>query len=41
MKGGQPCHEAPSADAVKEVNARANIPFNEIHEAQELVPEAV
>lgn len=33
--------EAPSADAVKEVNERANIPFIEIHEAQELVPEAV
>jgi len=33
--------EAPSDDAVKEVNERANIPFNEIHEAQELVPEAV
>ncbi len=33
--------EAPSADAVKEVNERANIPFAEIHEAHELVPEAV
>jgi hypothetical protein len=33
--------EAPSADAVKEVNERANIPFNEIHEVQELLPEAV
>jgi hypothetical protein len=36
------CHfDAPSADAVKEVNERANIPFSEIHEAQELVPEDV
>ena len=33
--------EAPSSDAVKEVNERANIPFSEIHEVQELVPEAV
>jgi len=33
--------DAPSADAVKEVNERANIPFIEILEAQELVPEAV
>jgi hypothetical protein len=33
--------DAPSTDAVKEVNERANIPFIEIHEAQELVPEAV
>ncbi len=33
--------EAPSPDAVKEVNERANIPFIEIHEVQELVPEAV
>jgi hypothetical protein len=33
--------EAPNADAVKEVNARANIPFSEIHEAQELVPEDI
>ena len=33
--------EAPSSDAVKEVNERANIPFSEIYEVQELVPEAV
>jgi len=33
--------DAPSAVAVKEVNERANIPFIEILEAQELVPEAV
>ena len=33
--------EAPSPDAVKEVNERANIPFFEIYEVQELVPEAV
>ena len=33
--------EASNADSVKEVNERANIPFNEIHEVQELVPEAV
>ena len=33
--------EAPSAEAVKEINERANIPFLEIHEAQELVPEAL
>ena len=33
--------EAPSSDAVKEVNERANIPFSEIHEVQELVPDAV
>ncbi len=33
--------EAASSDAVKEVNERANIPFSEIHEVQELVPEAV
>ncbi len=33
--------EAPSADAVKEINERAKIPFSEIHEAQELVPEDV
>ena len=33
--------EAPSPDAVKEVNERANIPFSEIHEVQELVPDAV
>jgi hypothetical protein len=33
--------EAPSSDAVKELNERANIPFSEIHEVQELVPEAV
>lgn len=33
--------EAASADAVKEVNERANIPFIEIHEVMELVAEAV
>ena len=33
--------EALSSDAVKEVNERANIPFSEIHEVQELVPETV
>jgi len=33
--------EAPSSDAVKEVNERANIPFSKIHEVQELIPEAV
>ena len=33
--------EAPSPDAVKEVNERANIPFSEIYVVQELVPEAV
>ena len=33
--------EAPSPEAVKEVNERANIPFSEIHEVQELVPDAV
>ena len=33
--------EAPSADAVREINERAKIPFSEIHEAQELVPEDV
>jgi hypothetical protein len=33
--------DAPSADAVKEVNERANIPFTEIYEAQELAPEAI
>jgi hypothetical protein len=33
--------EAPSPDAVKEVNERANIPFSEIYEVQELVPETV
>ena len=33
--------DAPSADAVKEVNERANIPFTEIYEAQELAPEAM
>lgn len=32
---------APSLDAVKEVNERANIPFSEIHEVQELVPEDI
>ena len=33
--------EAPNADAVKEVNERANIPFSMIYTVQELVPEAV
>ncbi|WP_455375562.1 DUF4242 domain-containing protein [Kaarinaea lacus] len=33
--------EADNRDVVKEVNERANIPFNEIHEVQELVPDAV
>jgi hypothetical protein len=33
--------EAPSADAVREINERAKIPFYEIHAAQELVPEDV
>ncbi len=33
--------EAPSSNAVKEVNERANIPFSKIHEVQELIPEAV
>jgi len=33
--------EAPSADAVREINERAKIPFSEIREAQELVPEDV
>jgi hypothetical protein len=33
--------EAPNAEAVKEVNERANIPFSEIQEAQELVPEDI
>ena len=33
--------EAPSADAVREINERAKIPFSEIYEAQELVPEDV
>jgi hypothetical protein len=33
--------EAQSSDAVKEVNERANIPFSEIYEVQELVPDAV
>ncbi len=33
--------DAPSPDAVKEVNERANIPFSEIYEVQELVPEDV
>ena len=33
--------EAPSSDAVREVNERANIPFSKIHEVQELTPEAL
>ena len=33
--------EADNADAVKEVNERANIPFSEIHEVQEMVPDAI
>lgn len=33
--------EAPNADAVREVNERANIPFQSIQEVQEMTPEAV
>ena len=33
--------EAPNADAVREVNARANIPFVAIQEVQEMTPDAV
>lgn len=33
--------EAPSPEAVKEINERARIPFSEIHEVQELLPESV
>jgi hypothetical protein len=33
--------EAPSADAVKEANDRAKIPFTRIIEVMELTPEAV
>lgn len=33
--------EAPNTDAVTEINKRANIPFSEIHEAQELAPDDV
>jgi hypothetical protein len=33
--------EAPSFDAVMEINERAKIPFSEIHKVQELVPEDV
>ena len=33
--------EAPSSDAVREVNERANIPFSKIHEVQELTPETL
>ena len=32
--------EAPNADAVREVNARANIPFVAIQEVQEMTPDA-
>ena len=34
-------YEQGKADAVKEVNERANIPFSNIYEVQELVPEDV
>ena len=33
--------DAPNFEAVKEINERANIYFSKIHEAQELLPEAV
>ncbi len=33
--------EAQTAEAVKEVNERAQIPFTEISEVQELIPDAV
>ncbi len=33
--------EAQTAEAVKEVNERAQIPFTKISEVQELVPDAV
>jgi hypothetical protein len=33
--------EAPSAEAVREVNERANIPFSSVSEVQELTPDAV
>lgn len=33
--------EAPSAEAVREVNERANIPFERVVEVMELTPEAV
>jgi hypothetical protein len=33
--------EAPSPDAVKQVNKRANIPSSKIHEVQKLVLDAV
>lgn len=33
--------DAPSTDAVKEINERANIPFSEIYEVHELVPDDV
>ena len=33
--------EADSAEAVKEVNERANIPFVDIYEVQELSPEVI
>lgn len=33
--------EAPSADAVQEVNERANIPFSSVTEVQVMTPESV
>jgi hypothetical protein len=33
--------EAPSADAVREVNERANVPFKSVHEVQEMTPDSV
>lgn len=33
--------EAPNADAVREVNERANIPFSSIHEVVEMTPNSV
>ena len=33
--------EAPSFEAVKEINERSNIPFSQILETQELLPDAV
>lgn len=33
--------EAPDADAVREVNERANIPFSSVREVLELTPDAI
>ena len=33
--------EAPDAASVREVNERANIPFESVHEVHELTPESV